>query len=83
MLAVSIPQRTICNEIHIGRGVLAKYKNAADKEHLAYSDAGKMSEEDLHDFLKSTQVKPAPSEHKKSLEELIPIWFWIFLTTAI
>lgn len=72
MLAVSIPQRTICNEIHIGRGVLAKYKNAADKEHLAYSDAGKMSEEDLHDFLKSTQVKPAPSEHRKSLEELIP-----------
>ena len=61
MLAVSMPQRTICNEIHIGRGVLAKYKNAADKEHLSYSDAGRMSEEDLHNFLKSTQVKAAPS----------------------
>ena len=31
MLAASIPHREICGQLHMGRGVLAKYKKAADE----------------------------------------------------
>lgn len=72
MLAASIPQREICKQIHMGRGVLAKYKNAADAMHLSYEDAGKMNEEELNSFLKSTQTKQEPSVYRKGMEELIP-----------
>ena len=40
MLAASIPHREICEQLHMGRGVLAKYKKAADKRNLSYADEG-------------------------------------------
>ena len=51
MLAGNIPQREICDQLHMGRGVLAKYKKAADEHHLSYVDAGQMSNEELENFL--------------------------------
>ena len=44
MLAASIPHREICEQLHMGRGVLAKYKKAADERHLSYADGGRMNE---------------------------------------
>lgn len=37
MLAVKIPQRTICEQLHMGRGVLNKYINLAKAQKLSYS----------------------------------------------
>ena len=50
MLAGNIPHREICDQLHMGRGVLAKYKKAADEHHLSYVDAGQMSNEELENF---------------------------------
>jgi transposase len=56
----------------MGRGVLTKYKNAADAQRLSYVEASRLSNEDLEKFLKSTRPEPVASEQKKTLEELIP-----------
>ena len=32
MLAAKIPQRTICEQLHMGRGVLNRYKTLADSQ---------------------------------------------------
>lgn len=60
LLAANVPQRTICEQLHMGRGVLSKYKQAADKLNLSYDKAGCMNNEKLLSFLQST--KPSPSE---------------------
>ena len=36
MLAAKIPQRTICEQLHMGRGVLNRYKTLADSQGLSY-----------------------------------------------
>lgn len=72
MLAASIPHREICEQLHMGRGVLAKYKKAADNSNLSYADGGRMNEEDLEAFLKSTRPESAPSDARKILDGLIP-----------
>lgn len=71
MLAANIPQRTICTKLHMGRGVLAKYKNAADAQHLAYTEAARLSEEDLERFLKSTKPRQVVGEQQSLLEGLV------------
>ena len=60
LLAANVPQRTICEQLHMGRGVLSKYKQAADKLNLSYDKAGCMNNEKLLSFLQST--KPSPPE---------------------
>ena len=72
MLAASIPHREICGQLHMGRGVLAKYKKAADERNLSYADGGRMNEEDLEAFLKSTKPESAPSDARIVLDGLIP-----------
>ena len=72
MLAASIPHREICEQLHMGRGVLAKYKKAADERNLSYADGGRMKEEDLEVFLKSTKPDPVPTDARKVLDDLIP-----------
>ena len=72
MLAASIPHREICEQLHMGRGVLAKYKKAADERNLSYADGGRMKEEDLEVFLKSTKPESEPSDARKVLNGLIP-----------
>ena len=72
MLAASIPHREICGQLHMGRGVLAKYKKAADERKLSYADGGRMNEEDLEAFLKSTKPESAPSDARIVLDGLIP-----------
>ena len=72
MLAASIPHREICGQLHMGRGVLAKYKKAADERKLSYADGGRMNEEDLEAFLKSTRPESVPSDARIILDGLIP-----------
>ena len=60
LLAANVPQRTICEQLHMGRGVLSKYKQAADKLNLSYDKDGCMNNEELLSFLQST--KPSPPE---------------------
>lgn len=60
LLAANVPQRTICEQLHMGRGVLSKYKQTVDKLILSYDKAGCMNNEELLSFLQST--KPSPPE---------------------
>ena len=71
MLAVQIPQRQICEQLHMGRGVLAKYKNAADTQHLNYASAGRMSEEELEKFFEFTKSEVGPTEQRSVMEDLV------------
>ena len=47
MLAAKIPQRTICEQLHMGRGVLNRYKTLADSQGLSYGVIGRMSDEEI------------------------------------
>lgn len=67
MLSASTPQREICAQLHIGRGVLNRYKKLADEAKVAYGTIGRMSEEQIHSLLQSAPT-PKPSEQKKELE---------------
>lgn len=71
LLAANVPQRQICEQIRMGRGVLAKYKKAADERHLSYADAGRMSDEDLERFLKSTKTEVEPSSQRVVMDDLV------------
>ena len=71
MLSASTPQREICAQLHIGRGVLSRYKKLADEAGVAYSAIGKMTEEQIHGLLQSAPT-PKPSEQKKELDDLLP-----------
>jgi len=71
MLAVRIPQRQICEQLHMGRGVLARYKNAADTQHLGYGDAGRMSEEELEKFFGFTKSEAGPTEQRSVMDNLV------------
>ena len=51
MLAAKIPQRTICEQLHMGRGVLNRYKTLADSQGLSYGVIGRMSDGEIEFFL--------------------------------
>lgn len=51
MLSASTPQREICAQLHIGRGVLNRYKKLADEAKVDYGTIGRMSEEQIHSLL--------------------------------
>ena len=71
MLSASTPQREICAQLHIGRGVLNRYKKLADEAKVDYSTVGRMSEEQIRNLLQSAP-NPQPSEQKNELDELLP-----------
>ena len=71
MLSASTPQREICAQLHIGRGVLNRYKKLADETKVDYGTIGRMSEEQIHSLLQSPPT-PKPSEQKNELKELLP-----------
>ena len=71
MLSASTPQREICAQLHIGRGVLNRYKKLADESKVDYGTIGRMSEEQIHSLLQSSPT-PKPSEQKNELKELLP-----------
>ena len=56
MLSVSTPQREICAQLHIGRGMLNRYKKLADEAKVAYSTIDRMSEEQIHNLFQSPPV---------------------------
>ena len=72
MLAANIPQRTICEQLHMGRGVLNKYKSLADSQNLSYALIGRMSDEELESFLKLSKPSTAPSCQRQELDNLLP-----------
>lgn len=72
LLAANVPQREICEKLHMGRGVLTRYKNIVDERKISYVDLSRMSNEDIEQFLKSTKPAVLPSDQKKTLEELLP-----------
>ena len=71
MLSASTPQREICAQLHIGRGVLNRYKKLADEAKVDYGTIGRMSEGQIHSLLQSPPT-PKPSEQKNELKELLP-----------
>ena len=71
MLSASTPQREICTQLHIDRGVLNRYKKLADEAKVDYGTIGRMSEEQIHSLLQSPPT-PKPSEQKNELKELLP-----------
>ena len=55
MLSASTPQREICAQLHIGLGVLNRYKKLADEAQVDYSTVGKISEEQIRSLLDTVQ----------------------------
>ena len=72
MLAGNIPQRDICEQLRMGRGVLDKYKKAAVASGATFSELGRMSDEEIGSFLMSTKKVIPQSERRQILESLIP-----------
>ena len=75
MLAAKRPQREICEELHMGRGVLAGYKKQADSKGMDYGALGRMSEDTVSQLLSSkppTAGTAVISVKKKALDELLP-----------
>ena len=67
MLAAKIPQRTICEQLHMGRGVLNRYKTLADSQGLSYGVIGRMSDGDIESFLLLSKLTAAPSSQRQVL----------------
>ena len=72
MLAAKIPQRTICEQLHMGRGVLNRYKTLADSQGLSYGVIGRMSDGEIESFLQLSKPTAAPSSQRQVLDGLLP-----------
>ncbi|MGO5105553.1 hypothetical protein ACTQ3Y_07310 [Segatella copri] len=72
MLAAKIPQRTICEQLHMGRGVLNRYKTLADSQGLTYGVIGRMSDGEIESFLQLSKPTAAPSSQRQVLDGLLP-----------
>ena len=70
MLAGNIPQRDICDQLHMGRGVLDKYKKAAVASGATINEHGRMSDEEIGSFLMSTKKVIPQSERRQIMESL-------------
>ena len=68
LLAANIPHREICGQLHMGRGVLAKYKKAADERNLSYAD-GSLRKADS----KARRAEASP-QSGGGLQCLITLW---------
>lgn len=51
LLAANVPQREICEKLHMGRSVLTRYKNIVDERKISYLGLSRMSNEDIEQFL--------------------------------
>lgn len=67
LLAANVPQREICVKLHMGQGVLTRYKNIVDERKISYVDLSRMSNEDIEQFFKSTKPAVLPTDQKKTL----------------
>lgn len=65
MLAAKIPQRTICEQLHMGRGVLNRYKTLVDSQGLSYGVIGRMSDGEIESFLQLSKPTAAPSSQRQ------------------
>jgi len=72
LLAAGTPQRDICTQLHMGRGVLSRYKSQAEEQKLSFQDLARMSNEEIESFLKSTKPEQVVSAQKEHLDSLIP-----------
>lgn len=71
MLAAKIPQRTICEQLHMIRGVLNRYKTLADSQGLSYGVIGRMSDGEIESFLQLSKSTAAPSSQRQVLDGLL------------
>ena len=60
MLAAKIQQRTICEQLHMIRGVLNRYKTLADSQGLSYGVIGRMNDGEIESFLQLSKPITAP-----------------------
>ena len=67
MLAAKISQRTICEQLHMGRGVLNRYKTLADSQGLSYGVIGRMSDGVIECFLQLSKPTAVSSSHRRLL----------------
>ena len=65
MLSAKIPQRTICEQLHMGRGVLNRYKTLADSQGLSYGFLGRMSDGQIESLLQLSKPTAAASSHRQ------------------
>lgn len=72
MLAAKIPQRTICEQQHMTRGVLNRYKTLADSQGLSYGVIGCMNDGEIESFLQLSKPITAPSSQRQVLDRLLP-----------
>ena len=72
MLAAKIPQRTICEQLHMTRGVLNRYKTLADSQGLSYGVIGRMNDGEIEYFLQLSKPTAAPSSQRQVLDGLLP-----------
>lgn len=72
MLAAKIPQRTICEQLHMTRGVLNRYKTLADSQGLSYGVIGRMNDGEIESFLQLSKPTAAPSSQRQVLDGLLP-----------
>lgn len=70
MLAAKIPQRTLCEQLHMGRGVLNRYKTLADSQGLSYGVIGRMSDGEIESFLQFSKPTAVPSSQRQVLDGL-------------
>lgn len=71
MLAAKIPQRTICEQLHMIRGVLNRYKILADSQGLSYGVIGRMNDGEIESFLQLSKPTAAPSSQRQVLDGLL------------
>lgn len=71
MLAAKIPQRTICEQLHMTRGVLNRYKTLADSQGLSYGVIGRMNDGEIESFLQLSKPITAPSSQRQVLDGLL------------
>ena len=71
MLAAKIPQRTICEQLHMTRGVLNRYKTLADSQGLSYGVIGRMNDGEIESFLQLSKPTAAPSSQRQVLDGLL------------
>ena len=72
MLAAKMPQRTICEQLHMTRGVLNRYKTLADSQGLSYGVIGRMNDGEIESFLQLSKPTTAPSSQRQVLDGLLP-----------
>jgi len=72
MLAAQNSQREICEQLHMGRGVLNNYKQLADVSGTPYSVLGRMSDDEIKKFISPSHPIVKKDPKKEELEAELP-----------